>query len=135
MGSDTFGFGKGKIMATQVKVLFVCGRNKRRSPTAEKIFKTDRRVVARSAGISDTSRVKLTEGDIKWADLILVMERKHEVRLKVKFNYLDTLPPIEMLDIHDDYIYMHPELVSRLREELDAALEKYWEELAEKESD
>lgn len=122
-------------MATQVKVLFVCGRNKRRSPTAEKIFKTDRRIVARSAGISDTSRIKLSEGDIKWADLILVMERKHEVRLKVKFNHLDTLPPIEMLDIHDDYIYMHPELVSRLREELDAALEKYWEEQAAAEQD
>ena len=48
----------------QLKILFVCGRNNRRSPTAERIFQNDSRMSVRSAGIADTSKRRLTREDL-----------------------------------------------------------------------
>jgi predicted protein tyrosine phosphatase len=55
-------------------VLFVCGRNQWRSPTAERLYRADPRVEVRSAGVSPKSRHQISRSDIEWADLILVME-------------------------------------------------------------
>jgi len=111
-----------------INILFVCGRNNRRSPTAEKIFLHDRRMHVRSGGIADTSRRRVNEEDIKWADLILAMERKHVKRLQVEFGHLDHLPPIENLDISDEYTFMNKNLIEELHASVDAALEAYFEE-------
>jgi protein-tyrosine-phosphatase len=40
-----------------LKVLLVCGRNLRRSPTAEMLFRKDPRVSVRSAGVIDLGNV------------------------------------------------------------------------------
>jgi predicted protein tyrosine phosphatase len=109
----------------KLKVLFVCGRNNRRSPTAEKIFKTDRRMFVRSAGVADTSKRKITEADLAWADLVLVMERKYASRIRDAFRHLEALPPIESLDISDEYIFMQAELIEALRDAVTAALEEF----------
>lgn len=45
------------------KVLFVCGRNQRRSPTAERIFRDDPRMSVRSAG-EPVERYKAVRGSI-----------------------------------------------------------------------
>ncbi len=95
-------------------ILFVCGRNKWRSPTAEKIYAKDHRVEVRSAGVSAKSRHQLTNNDIKWADLILVMETKHQSRILEIFRSLD-LPLIESLDIPDEYKFMDEELIEMIR--------------------
>lgn len=116
-------------MNKPIKILFVCGRNNRRSPTAEKIFLHDRRMHVRSGGLADTSRKRVTEGDIKWADLILAMERKHVKRLQVEFSYLDSLPPIENLDISDNFTFMQKALIEELHIAVDSALEAYFEDL------
>jgi predicted protein tyrosine phosphatase len=112
-------------MASPLKVLFVCGRNNRRSPTAEKIFKNDRRVSVRSAGVSDTSRHRINESDLAWADLVFVMERKYASRIRDTFRHLESLPPMESLDISDEYIFMQPELVELLRSAVADALENF----------
>lgn len=110
----------------QLKILFVCGRNNRRSPTAERIFQNDSRMSVRSAGIADTSKRRLTREDLVWADLILVMERKYVGRIKIAFHDMDILAPIETLDIGDHYRFMQRELIEELKPAVDSALEQYW---------
>ncbi len=112
-------------MPKSIRVLFVCGRNNRRSPTAERVFLHDPRMRARAVGIADTSKRRITEDDLRWADLVLAMERKHVRRLQAAFGHLDELPPIENLDISDEYIFMQRELVELLQENVAAALEAY----------
>jgi predicted protein tyrosine phosphatase len=115
-------------MTAPLKILFVCGRNKRRSPTAERIFKGDPRMSVRSAGTSDSSKRRLTQDDLAWADLVLVMQRKYAARIKASFKNMESLPPMESLDIGDDYIFMEPGLINILRSSVDEALESYYEE-------
>ena len=85
-----------------VNLLFVCSRNKWRSPTAEAIYRHDSRVNVRSAGTSSSARRRISEKDLDWADLILVMENKHKKAIANQYRYLD-LPLIIVLDIPDDY--------------------------------
>ena len=117
-------------MAAPLKILFVCGRNKRRSPTAEKIYAHDRRLAVRSAGLADTSKRRMSAADAQWADLILVMERKYVGRIKTTFRQLDALPPIVSLDIPDEYIFMQRELIDQLQPAVESAIENYRAEQA-----
>jgi predicted protein tyrosine phosphatase len=58
-------------------LLFICSKNQWRSPTAELLFKNHPTHPARSAGTSDKARIKINQKMIDWADVILLMERKH----------------------------------------------------------
>lgn len=117
-------------MSTPLKILFVCGRNKRRSPTAEKIYAHDRRLAVRSVGLAETSKRRMIAADAQWADLILVMERKYVGRIKTTFRNLDTLPAIVSLDIPDEYIFMQRELIDLLQPAVESAIENYRAEQA-----
>jgi predicted protein tyrosine phosphatase len=117
-------------MSTPLKILFVCGRNKRRSPTAEKIYAHDRRLAVRSVGLAETSKRRMVAADAQWADLILVMERKYVGRIKTTFRNLDTLPAIVSLDIPDEYIFMQRELIDLLQPAVESAIENYRAEQA-----
>ncbi|UUZ51810.1 phosphotyrosine protein phosphatase [Massilia sp. B-10] len=104
-------------MATgQQNVLFICSRNQWRSPTAEQMFRRRPALSVRSAGTSSGARRKVTEGDIAWASVILVMEEKHKSRLKAEFGRLLEGRAIHVLDVPDDYKYMDPELVELLEQ-------------------
>jgi len=103
-------------------ILFVCGRNQWRSPTAEEIYRRDPRLQVRSAGVSPSSRQRVTEKTLAWATLVLVMERKHAERIRQQFAYLDELPPISSLNIPDDFPFMDPELIALLRERIEPFL-------------
>lgn len=96
---------------SEIKLLFVCSRNKWRSLTAEKIFDGVNGYQVRSAGTEDGARIKVTEGHVGWADLIFAMERKHVRRLKDKFSEALASKPIHCLDIPDDYRFMDEELI------------------------
>jgi len=61
-------------MIERPNILVVCGRNKKRSRTAEHIFKNDDRFSIRSAGLSPKSDRKISKKDLNWADLVFVME-------------------------------------------------------------
>jgi len=56
------------------RLLFICSRNRWRSPTAEALFDGVDGWEARSAGTEAGARVKVTAGHLGWADVIFVME-------------------------------------------------------------
>jgi len=95
-------------------ILVICGKNKRRSRTAEHIFKNDERFNIRSAGLSPKSDRKLTAADLLWADAILVMETEHRSRIKDQYNEASS-KKIEVLNIPDEYEFMDEELVEILQ--------------------
>ena len=99
-----------------MNVLFVCSQNKWRSPTGEKVFMRYNGVATRSAGTSRNARRTITVTDIRWADLILVMEHKHASRIRADYRNETTHKDIHILDIPDDYMYMDPELVVLITE-------------------
>jgi predicted protein tyrosine phosphatase len=99
---------------TKPKILFVCGRNKWRSPTAENIYKNDARIEVKSAGVSNKSAHLISSSDLIWADLVLVMESKHKIRIMEMFRGFK-LPSIKSLDIPDEYEYMDEELIKVIR--------------------
>lgn len=110
---------------SRIKVLFVCGRNRKRSPTAERIFKSDPRFSIRSAGTSDSSKRRIQQDDLLWADLILVMEPKYAARLQALYPDLSPFPPCYCLDIPDEYEFMDPELIELLRHSVDEAMRRF----------
>ena len=108
-------------MIERPNILVVCGRNKKRSRTAEYIFKNDSRFNIRSAGLSAKSNKKISENDINWADLIFVMEIGHRARISGLYRHLN-LPRIEILHIEDEYEFMDEELVQMLKERINNTL-------------
>ncbi|MEH7351332.1 low molecular weight protein tyrosine phosphatase family protein [Gottfriedia acidiceleris] len=98
-----------------MKLLFICSKNKWRSPTAEKIFHLYNGHQARSAGTETSARIKVTEGHIGWADIIFVMEKKHLRRIRDKFGDILYEKKIVNLDIADDYQFMDEELIEILQ--------------------
>lgn len=102
-------------------VLVVCGKNKKRSRTAEYIFKNDSRFNIRSAGLSPKSNKQISEKDILWADLIFVMNYGQGARIKSAYQDIDSLS-IEVLDIDDDFAYLDSELIALLKERINNTL-------------
>lgn len=96
-------------------VLFVCSRNQWRSPTAEQIFRDHPALSVRSAGTSASARHRVSANDVEWADVVLVMEKKHRTRLREEFGDVLGDRPVHVLDIPDEYGFMDPELVDVLR--------------------
>lgn len=101
-----------------MKILFVCSRNRRRSLTAEKIFSGVPDWHVRSAGTADGARVKVTEGLLGWADVVVVMEKRHKERLQEKFQETFDAARCRCLFIRDDYEFMEESLVTLLREKM-----------------
>ena len=95
--------------------------NKRRSLTAEQLYRNDPRLEVRSAGLRSEARRRLCEGDLAWADIVYVMEREHKSTLRQRFSQID-LPEIQVLEIPDDYDYMDAHLQEMLRFTIDAEL-------------
>ena len=54
---------------------FACSRNQWRSPTAEQVWRRHPAVSVRSAGTSPNARRTVSTGDLRWADVVFVMER------------------------------------------------------------
>lgn len=102
-------------MEQPLKLLFICSRNRWRSPTAEKIFDGVDNCQARSAGTEPGSRIRVSAGQIGWADIIFVMEKKHLRRLQEKFSEEISDKRVVCLHIPDDYQFMQPELIELLQ--------------------
>lgn len=105
-----------------LNVLFVCSRNKWRSPTAERVFRNDSRLAVRSCGLSKQAARKITHKDADWANVIFVMEAEHKTRLRQSFQSELTDTVVECLDIPDDYQFMDPELVELLTDRINGHL-------------
>ncbi|MEL7032619.1 MAG: hypothetical protein AAGK80_10090 [Pseudomonadota bacterium] len=101
--------------AEPIKVLFVCSKNQWRSPTAEAAFRKNPDVSVRSAGTSRSAKRTISVADIRWADLIFVMEDKHRARLRAQFRGEVRYKTIHVLDIPDLYRFMDPDLIEILQ--------------------
>ncbi len=99
-----------------MNLLFVCSMNKWRSPTAEAIFKNHHLYHAKSAGVCESARIKLTKKMIDWADLIFVMEKNHKQRLLKLYPSAYSNKEIIVLEIADDYQFMDPELIEIIKQ-------------------
>lgn len=105
------------------RILFVCSRNRWRSPTAETLWRTHSGLLVRSAGTSAKARRKVSLEDIRWAEVVMVMENKHKARLFAEFGQALQGKTLHVLDIPDEYKYMDAELVEQLRDSVTALLD------------
>lgn len=95
--------------------MFVCSRNRLRSPTAEQVFASWPGIETASAGINRDADNPVTPELLQWADLILVMERTHRSKLSAKFRAQMSGKRVVCLEIPDDFGYMEPSLVELLK--------------------
>lgn len=98
-----------------VRALFVCARNRLRSPTAEQVFSGTPGLEVDSGGLASDADHRLTPEQVQWADVIFVMEKKHRTKLAREFGAALKGKRVICLDIPDDFQYMEPALVNLLR--------------------
>lgn len=96
------------------RLLFVCTYNEMRSSTAEAVLAAEGYNV-RSAGTDRWATVPLNREIILWADIVFVMENKHETFISSFFRDVVEGKIIIVLDIPDNYYYMEPELIELLK--------------------
>lgn len=96
-------------------VLFICGKNKWRSPTAEQIFAEHPGIACASAGLSHDAETPLSPELLEWAELIFVMEKEHKAKLSARFKEYLAGKRVVCLGIADNYKFMDPALVKLLR--------------------
>jgi predicted protein tyrosine phosphatase len=96
-------------------VLFICSRNRLRSPTAEQVFANWPNIEVASAGLAPDADEVLTGEMVEDADFIFVMEKQHRAKLARRFKPQLKQARVVCLDIADDYAFMQPELVALLK--------------------
>lgn len=105
-----------------MRALFICSRNRLRSPTAEQLFCAWPGVQTDSAGLAPDAEVPLSAEHVEWAELIFVMERVHQRRLQQRFGAQLKGRRVICLAIPDDYDYMQPELIELLERKVGSYL-------------
>jgi predicted protein tyrosine phosphatase len=96
------------------RALFICTKNRLRSPTAEQVFSSWPNVETDSAGLGNDANLSVSPELLAWADTIFVMEKAHKNKLSKKFRAYLNGKRVICLDIPDEYEYMQPELVRLL---------------------
>ncbi len=99
-------------------ILFICGKARKRSPTAADLATKWNVVNADCAGVSLDADTMVTLNEIEWADKIVVMELKHKKKLNMQFGAVLRDKPIKCLGIPDNYEYMQSDLVDILTSKL-----------------
>ena len=97
-----------------MNVLFICNQNENRSKTAEDLFKG--KFKTKSAGLYNEK--PLTEKQLSWANLVVVMEDGQRTEISRRFPKLYMQKKILSLNIPDTYYYKQPELVSALKSKI-----------------
>ncbi|WP_343350478.1 low molecular weight protein tyrosine phosphatase family protein [Pseudomonas sediminis] len=105
-----------------IRALFICSRNRLRSPTAERVFAQWPGVETDSAGLAPDAEVRVSAEQLDWATLIFVMEKNQRSKLTRQYRAVLAGKRVICLDIPDDYGYMQPELVSLLQRKVPALL-------------
>lgn len=104
------------------KALFICSRNRLRSPTAEAVFAVWPNVEVDSAGLATDASVCLSPEQIAWADIIFVMEKAHRNKMSKQFRRHLKGKRVICLGIPDEYDFMEPALVRLLEAKAGAFL-------------
>ena len=97
------------------RYLFVCSQNRLRSPTAEHVFSQRGDIEVASAGTNNDAENPLTAELVRWADVVVVMERSHRNKVQKHFRRDLDGKRIICLDIPDDYAFMDDGLVRLLQ--------------------
>ena len=99
---------------THRRVLFLCSRNRLRSPTAEQVFAAWPHVETDSAGLAADADTPLSVEQLDWAELIMVMEPIHRQRVLMQHRERLKGKRVVVLGIRDEYDFMQPELIELL---------------------
>jgi predicted protein tyrosine phosphatase len=99
-------------------ILFICGANKLRSPTAEQVFSRYPNIETDSAGLNTEADQRVSPEHIEWADIIFVMEKSMRIKLAKQFRKHLNGKRVVCLDIADKYTFMQPELVALLEKKV-----------------
>lgn len=98
-----------------MNLLFICSKNRLRSPTAEAVFSEYPGIEVIGAGTNADSETPVSGDLIEWADVIFVMERSHKRKITQQYPSLLKGKKVAVLDIPDRYPYMAPELIAILK--------------------
>jgi predicted protein tyrosine phosphatase len=101
-----------------MNVLFICSRNRLRSPTAEAVFAAHPGIEVASAGTNSDAANVISADLVEWADVIFAMEAVHKRRLHDKFSPLLRNRRVIVLGIPDKYEYMDQALVAALKKKV-----------------
>lgn len=107
------------------KLLFICSKNRWRSPTAEVVFAEYEGLETDSAGLDRYAEVPVSTETIEWADIIFVMEQSHKRKLTNNFQPFLKGKKIICLDIPDEFEYMEPALIDILKKKVIPLLGTY----------
>jgi predicted protein tyrosine phosphatase len=99
-------------------LLFICGANKLRSPTAEQVFARYENIETDSAGLKADAEQMLSAEQIDWADIVFVMEKSQRAKVARQFQKVLKGKRIICLDIPDVFTYMQAELVAMLEKKV-----------------
>ena len=105
----------------KTKLLFICSFNVDRSRAAEAMFKNSKKYEAKSAGIDPRATKVVSKEDVKWADIILVMDDRnegHKIELVDRFGGFVEMD-IRILGVPNHYRRYDPELYRLLRVRLE----------------
>lgn len=97
-----------------MNLLFICSKNKLRSPTAENVFSAYAGINAIGCGINADSETPLSGDLVKWADVIFAMEAAHKKKISTSYQNLLKGKKVVCLSIPDNYAKMDPELIRLL---------------------
>jgi predicted protein tyrosine phosphatase len=100
-------------------VLFICGKARRRSPTAADLVARLPGATADFGGLSADADERVSAEQIEAADVVAVMERRHLARLNRQFAAHLARKRVVCLNVPDRFDYMEPALVALLRPKLE----------------
>ncbi len=98
-----------------MNLLFICSRNRLRSPIAEAVFSAYAHLNALSAGLNHDAEQTVTPELVRWVEVIFVMENKHRSMLRKRFRAHLKEQRVVCLEIPDIYDFMDPALIDLLK--------------------
>lgn len=110
-----------------MNLLFIYTLNQWRSPTAEAIFKYEPGLSVRSAGTASNAAHHVNSQDIDWAEVIFVMEKKHQEYIEKNFKDALKNKRLINLNVPDDFENVRENLDEILRREVGFHLNRNFE--------
>lgn len=96
-------------------VLFICGKARKRSPTAAAVIADRSGIETDFAGLSADADELVSPEHLAWADTIAVMEKTQLSRLRRQLGTHLRGKQLVCLDIRDNFEFMQPELVALVK--------------------
>lgn len=104
------------------RLLFICGKCRQRSPTAEHVFSAYENIETDAAGLSSDADILLGVDQLEWATHIIVMEKSQASKIRKSFKKYINGKKIICLDVPDNFDYMQAELIELLKQRINRVL-------------